>query len=183
MTKDRKKPQILETDLVASSQIFDIERVHLRFHNGVERHYERMRGKGSGAVMMVPLLDANTVLLGSEYAVGTERYELTFPKGLVERGEQAIAAANRELQEEIGFAASKLTFLSSLSLSPGYFPSKMSIFLAEGLYESRLEGDEPEPIELVQASLNDVESLLKNDCFNDARSIAALFLAQRHLQA
>ena len=128
--------------------------------------------------MVVPLLDANTVLLGSEYAVGTERYELSFPKGLVEP-EPADVAANRELQEEIGFAASKLT----LRRYPGYFPSKMSIFLAEGLYDSCLEGDEPEHIELVQASLDNITGLLQNDCFNDARSIAALFLAQRHLKA
>ena len=150
MSKERCKPKILAKQVVASSGLFDIEQVHLQFNNGVERYYERMKGKRSGAVMVVPLLNDTKLLLASEYAVGTEQYELTFPKGLVEYNEPAIDAANRELQEEIGFAARELIPLKNLALSPGYFPSQMMIFLARYLYESQLEGDEPETVELIE---------------------------------
>ncbi|MGL4939294.1 ADP compounds hydrolase NudE, partial [Shewanella sp.] len=116
-----------------------------------------------------------------EYAAGTEQYELGFPKGLIDPGEQAIEAANRELQEEIGFAANKLTLLKELSLAPGYFASKMQIFLAEDLYESCLEGDEPEPIVVVPWALADWQALLDNRDFSESRSVSALFLAQQFL--
>tara|TARA_B100001094_G_C18195698_1_gene810706 strand:+ start:9789 stop:10346 length:558 start_codon:yes stop_codon:yes gene_type:complete len=182
MLKDRCKPKILATDVVASSHVFDIERVHLKFGNGVERYYERMKGRSTGAVMIVPLLDDKTLLLASEYAVGTEQYELTFPKGMVDRGESAVDAANRELQEEVGYAARELIPLKHLALSPGYFPSQMSIFLARDLYESHLQGDEPEPVELVKHPLDDLDGLLSNPLFSDARSVAALFLMRTYLQ-
>ena len=176
-----KKPQILHAEVVAQSRLFQIEQVHLKFSNQVERQYERMKGNARGAVMVVPV-HGEDLLLGREYAAGTHSYELGFPKGLVDPGESHAEAANRELQEEIGFGATKLTHLMELSLAPGYFASKMQIFVAEDLYESRLQGDEPEPIEVVRWPLSQWSELLLEDDFSESRSVSALFLAQKHLK-
>ncbi|MGL6012920.1 MAG: ADP compounds hydrolase NudE [Shewanella oncorhynchi] len=180
MSQRQNKPEILHTEVVARSRLFQIEQVHLKFSNGVERQYERMKGGSRGAVMIVPI-HRGKMLLAREYAAGTDNYELGFPKGLIDPGETAIEAANRELQEEIGFGANKLTLLKELSLAPGYFSSKMQIFLAEDLYESRLEGDEPEPIDVVPWALADWEALLDDVDFSESRSVSALFLAQKYL--
>ena len=180
MSQRQNKPEILHTEVVARSRLFQIEQVHLKFSNGVERQYERMKGGSRGAVMIVPIHQGK-MLLAREYAAGTDNYELGFPKGLIDPGETAIEAANRELQEEIGFGSNKLTLLKELSLAPGYFSSKMQIFLAEDLYESRLEGDEPEPIDVVPWALADWEALLDDVDFSESRSVSALFLAQKYL--
>ncbi len=180
MSQRQNKPEILHTEVVARSRLFQIEQVHLKFSNGVERQYERMKGGSRGAVMIVPIHQGK-MLLAREYAAGTDNYELGFPKGLIDPGETAIEAANRELQEEIGFGSNKLTLLKELSLAPGYFSSKMQIFLAEDLYERRLEGDEPEPIDVVPWALADWEALLDDVDFSESRSVSALFLAQKYL--
>jgi ADP-ribose diphosphatase len=180
MTQRQKKPEILHTEVVARSRLFQIEQIHLKFSNQVERHYERMKGSNRGAVMVVPVHKGD-LLLALEYAAGTHDYELGFPKGLIDPGESPIEAANRELQEEIGFGAGKLTLLKELTLAPGYFSSRMQIFLAEDLYESRLEGDEPEPIVVVPWRLSEWQSLLDEVNFSESRSVSALFLAQKHL--
>ncbi|WP_285163853.1 ADP compounds hydrolase NudE [Shewanella goraebulensis] len=180
MTTRHKKPEILHREIVAKSRLFQVEQLHLKFSNGVERQYERMSGASRGAVMIVPV-HKGKLLLAKEYAAGTDNYELGFPKGLIDPGEEAIEAANRELQEEIGFASNKLTLLKELSLAPGYFASKMQIFIAEDLYESTLEGDEPEPIEVIPYPLEKWQTLLDNDDFSESRSVSALFLAQQFL--
>lgn len=180
MTQRHSKPEILHTEIVAKSRLFQIEQVHLKFSNGVERQYERMKGGSRGAVMVVPVHEGK-LLLAKEYAAGTDSYELGFPKGLIDPGEEAVEAANRELQEEIGFGSKKLTHLKTLSLAPGYFSSKMHIFIAEELYFSELEGDEPEPIIVVPWALDDWQSLLGNADFTESRSVSALFLAQQFL--
>ncbi len=177
-----KKPEILGSEIVAQSRLFIIEQVNLKFSNQVERQYERMKGNNRGAVMVVPVLNGDTLLLGREYAAGTHTYELGFVKGLNDPGEEAHEAANRELQEEIGFGAKKLTHLMELSLAPGYFASKMQVFIAEDLYESVLEGDEPEPIEMVPWPLDNWQSLLEQEDFSESRSVSALFLAQKYLK-
>ncbi|MFT6132998.1 MAG: ADP-ribose diphosphatase, partial [Shewanella sp.] len=48
MTQRHKKPEILHTEIVAKSRLFQIEQVHLKFSNGVERQYERMKGGSRG---------------------------------------------------------------------------------------------------------------------------------------
>ncbi|USD37811.1 MULTISPECIES: ADP compounds hydrolase NudE [Ferrimonas] len=178
----QQKPQIIHTELVAKSRLFRVEQVHLKFSNGVERVYERMQGGSRGAVMVVPMLDEHTVLLVKEYAVGTETYELGFVKGLIDPGEDALQAANRELQEEAGFQAERLTPLMEVALAPGYFSSKMNILLAQGLTPSKLEGDEPEPLELVPWPIADLDGLLARADFSESRAISALFLARKALK-
>lgn len=44
----REKPQVLAREIVASSRLFRVEELQLRFANGVERTYERLVSKGSG---------------------------------------------------------------------------------------------------------------------------------------
>ncbi|MGO2160164.1 MAG: ADP compounds hydrolase NudE [Vibrio toranzoniae] len=180
MTK-RTNPEILAQQTVAQSKLFSIESLDLRFSNGEERTYERMKPSGRNAVMMVPITEHGDILLVREYAAGTERYELGFPKGLIDAGEQPAEAAVRELKEEIGYGANRLTPLKEVILAPSYFSSKMTLFIAEELYPEKLEGDEPEPLDVVRWPLSQAEELLTHLDFCEARSITALLLALRVL--
>lgn len=86
MDKHLQKPKILKVETVARSRLFNVESVDLEFSNGVRRVYERMRPSDREAVMIVPVI-GDDLLLIREYAVGTESYELGFPKGLIDPGE------------------------------------------------------------------------------------------------
>jgi len=176
-------PEILAKQTVAQSRLFTIESLDLRFSNGEERTYERMRPSGRNAVMIVPVTAQGDLLLVREYAAGTERYELGFPKGLIDAGESALEAANRELKEEIGFGAQQIVPLKEVVLAPSYFSSKMTLFVAQDLYPEQLEGDEPEPLELVRWPLAQAEELLTHLDFSEARSITALMLALKYLKS
>jgi ADP-ribose diphosphatase len=176
-----EKPKILHQSIVSRSRLFTVESVDFRFSNGVERTYERLVSGGSGAVMMVAMLDDEHVALIREFGGGVEEYTLTLPKGAVDLGETLEHAANRELQEEIGFASKKITFLKHMSLSPSYMKSGIDIFLAEDLYPSVLEGDEPEPLELLKWPLADLHELVMRDDCTEGRAIAAMYLARDYL--
>lgn len=178
-----KYPEILHRRTVARSRLFRVEAVGLRFSNGTEVEYERLGGTSHGAVLIVAVDDRGRVQLIREYAAGTGRYELGLPKGRVEKDEPLLEAANRELQEEVGVAARRLQWLRSLSLAPGYLAHRTEVILAQDLYPSRLPGDEPEPIQVVPWSLEELDGLLARDDFSEARSLAALYLARDHLRA
>ena len=68
-----------------------MERLDLEFGNGERRRYERLHGRGHGAVIVVPMLDDDTVLLVREYAAGVHRYELGLVKGRIDAGETPAA--------------------------------------------------------------------------------------------
>lgn len=176
----RQKPIALSREIVASSRLFRVEQVELRFCNGVERTYERLvgRGTGHGAVMIVAMIDSDHALLIEEYCGGTDEYELSLPKGLIEPGEDVLAAANRELKEEAGYGARQLEHLTELSLSPGYMSQKIQVVLATDLYEERLEGDEPEPMRVDKINLRDLSTLAQNPQFSEGRALAALYLTR-----
>ncbi|MEQ5835645.1 ADP compounds hydrolase NudE [Marinobacter sp. NFXS9] len=176
------KPEILDTRLVARSRLFGIESVHLRFSNGEEREFERLRTPPLAGVMCVPLLDDDTVVLIREYGAGLENYQLTLPKGAYEHGEDWRQAANRELREEIGYGARSLTHLKDMSLSPGYMGHKIRVVIARDLYEEWLEGDEPEPLEVLTWKLSDLESLVQREDMTEARVIAALYMVREGLR-
>ncbi|MDR0218934.1 MAG: ADP compounds hydrolase NudE [Enterobacteriaceae bacterium] len=175
-----KKPKILNISDIARSRLFSIQSVDLEFSNGAKRVYERMKPSNHEAVLIVPVI-GDELLLIHEYAVGIEQYELGFPKGAIDAGESVLEAANRELKEEIGFGASQLELLTKLTMAPSYFSSKMNIVIAQGLYPETLEGDEPEPLVQVRWPIADMMSLLEHPDFNEARNVSALFLAQKYL--
>lgn len=177
-----KKPQITKTTILAKSALFTIEGLEMSFANGEQRCYERIRGEALGSVMIVPLLDAEHILLIREYAAGVDDYLLAFPKGAIGGQESVLETAQRELMEETSYAATRLHLLGRVSASPGYMTSIMDIVLATELYPSNAVGDEPEPIQVVPWRLDQIDQLLVHPEFHEARSFAALLLLQKHLR-
>jgi ADP-ribose diphosphatase len=176
------KPQVLKRSRVASSKIFHVESLSMRFANGVEREYERLLSNHH-AVIIVPMLDDNRVILAQEYAAGTDDYQWALPKGKVDPGEDYVTAANRELQEEIGYAAEELILLKNMSQSPNYMQHSTQLVLARKLYPQTAIGDEPEPLHTQIILLSELEAVCEWPDFNEARSIAALYLARSYLHS
>lgn len=171
-----KKPTIVGTEPIAESKLFKLETVSLQFANGEARVYERISMQRPGAVLIVPWYSEHELIFIKEYAVGTDSYSLGFPKGLIDPEETPEHACQRELQEEIGFKPQQLTAIKEIAAAPGFTSSMIHVFEATGLEPSRLEGDEPEPLEQEIIHLDQLDTVLKRDDFIEARSMAALLL-------
>lgn len=177
----RKPPLVRATRPAQHSDFLRVELLDLEFSNGERRTYERLKGSGLGAVIIVPMRDDDTVLLVREYGAGIDRYELGLPKGRLDRDETVEQGANRELKEEVGYGARELHILTTLSLSPAYMTSMTHVVLARDLYPERLVGDEPEELEVVEWKLSQLHTLIGRPDVSEGRSIAALFIAREYL--
>ncbi|MBO8415955.1 MAG: ADP compounds hydrolase NudE [Proteobacteria bacterium] len=179
-----KLPEITSKKRFKASRIFTVEELGLKFSNGSTAIYERIVG-GNGAVLVVPF-DGTHFYLSSEYACGRHCYSLGFVKGKVDDGESPEQAAGRELQEEIGFGARNISMLrSGVTVAPGMLELCMYLFLAEDLYPAKLEGDEPEPIEIIKATPQEAKELIfdPDSPLKEARAITALMLALHKIGA
>ena len=136
----------------------------------------------SHAVCIVPIDNEGNVVLVRQYRKPAEDALLEVPAGGVEDGEISEEAVLRELQEEIGYTADHLEHLSSFWVAPGWATEYMHAYLATGLRESRLDGDEDENIEVVRLRFDEAVSMLKTGEINDGKTIAALLLAQPLLE-
>ena len=177
------KPKIFNKKIIAESKLFCIEAMDIEFSNGQRRNYERLaRNNSNGAVLIVPMLDRDTVLLIKEYSAGVDRYELGLAKGKMDAGETVLEAANRELKEEVDYSTNKLHHLTSLSIAPSYMEHMIEIVIAEDLYVEKLLGDEPEELEVIPWKLDNIQGLLATGQCTEARSIAALYMAKDYLR-
>jgi ADP-ribose diphosphatase len=161
---------------------YRLEQVDLEFGNGERRLFQRLRSRGNGAVLVVPLIDDETVLLVREYAAGVHRYELGLVKGRIDDGEAPLQAADRELKEEVGYGARSLQLVRTLTLSPNYMSHEAHVVVARDLYPQALPGDEPEPLEQVPWKLDAIDALALCEEFSEGRSLAALFVAREWLR-
>lgn len=176
-------PEILKRKIIARSRLFQVEQLDLCFSNGVKRHYERLVSPGFGAVVVVPINRDGELVLIREYGGGSNSYQWGLPKGAIDPGEKNLVAANRELQEEAGYAARELTFLKSIHLMPSYMERSVDVVLAQDLYERSLPGDEPEPMKVMTWPLDELSDLLSRDDVIDSLSISAMFIGRDYLNA
>jgi len=176
-------PRILDSRWSEPGEMFRVQELDLEFSNGKRRTYYRMNPRGLGAVIIVSMKDEDTVLLVREYAAGLHKYEIGLPKGRLEKGESVLEAAQREMKEEIGFGANRLEILTTLSLAPGYMTHITHIVLARDLYPEKLEGDEPEELEVVPWPIADLRTLTARADCTEGRTIAALYIARDFMGA
>lgn len=137
-----------------------------------------------GAVAMVPLLPDFQVMLVRQFraAAGkTGKILLEIPAGTLEPGEDPLAAAARELQEEIGFKPGRLERIGGEFMAPGYTSEYIHLFLATDLTPSRLEQDADERIDVVTLPLDEVVRRIMSGEIDDAKTITSLLMVARRL--
>jgi ADP-ribose pyrophosphatase len=128
-------------------------------------------------VAIVPI-DANgEVVLVRQYRLAAEEALLEVPAGLVDEGGDLEAAAQRELREETGYRAAELRRLGGFFVSPGFCTEFVHVYVAFGLTESPLDGDEDEDIAVERMPLAEAVRLVEMGEIKDAKSVAGLLLA------
>jgi ADP-ribose pyrophosphatase len=134
-------------------------------------------------VNVVPVLarsDGDAFLMVRQYRHGASLITTEFPAGLVEPGEDPARAATRELEEETGFRAGKLTPLGRVSPNPAFMNNWCFTFLAEGLTRvGDLALDELEDLDVLQVPVADLPQRIGTGELINSLSLVAFFLYQR----
>jgi ADP-ribose pyrophosphatase len=149
--------------------------------------FEREIVRTFDAVCVVALeRDLDHVLVVRQYRGPVDRPLLELPAGKLDvEGEPPEACAVRELKEEVGAEAEKITELGTFYNSPGFCDELTTCFLAEGLVrgERAADGVEEEHLVVERISLSSVEDLISRGEIADAKTIVGLLLARSHLSA
>jgi len=126
-----------------------------------------------GAVTVLPLDGEHVWLVRQPREPVGEQALLELPAGKIDvKGEDLLETARRELAEEIGMGAREWRHLVSFYNSPGLLSEENHLFLAEGLYERRLEAEEQERIEIVRLPLAELDAAIPE--LRDAKTLIGL---------
>ncbi len=137
-------------------------------------------------VTIVPVLRVpgreDAFLMVRQYRHGAELITTEFPAGLVEPGEDPLHAAARELEEETGYRAGRMTPLGRVCPNPSFMNNWCSTFLAEDL--SRVGGlslDETEELDVLEIPVRDLkESIGTGELVNSLTMVALMWYERGH---
>lgn len=154
-------------------------------------HREYARGDGGrvardvvvhpGAVVILPVLDDERIVMIRNYRYVVEQELWELPAGTREPEESPIETARRELQEEAGYRAGEMVPLTEFYTSPGFVTERMYAFVATGLTPvgQNLQGSEQITVEVL--ALTEARRKLVEGEFLDGKTVAVLgmFFARR----
>lgn len=171
-----------EERVTSAKRIYDGKVVNLRVDTVVlpgGKMAQREVVEHRGAVAIIPLKDDQTVIMVRQWRTPARASLLEIPAGSLDVGEDAGAAAMRELGEEINFQAGRMTRLFETYMAPGYSTEIIYYYLAEDLTPFQGEPDEDEDIEVVEVPLSEVMDRIRSGEIHDAKSVSGLLFVER----
>jgi len=165
--------------IIYQGRVFDVRQDQVRMPDGKLVRFDVVAHRG--AVTILPVDDEGQVCFVSQYRHPAKAILLELPAGVMEEGEAPDVSALREVREEIGMAAGELRSIGTFFLAPGYSTEFMHVFLATQLTVAPLKGDEDEFISIEKIPIQQVTQMVAAGRVQDAKTLAALFLAQPYL--
>jgi ADP-ribose pyrophosphatase len=153
------------------AQFLNIKKRTTQLPNGNSIHLELV--EHPGAVLIVPFLTGSTVIMLRQFRPVINAYIFELPAGTLEKGEMPLACARREIIEETGYSAKKLTRLGSIYPVPGYSTEKITMYKAENLTQRGTACEPDEVIETFVVTKKTVRELFAAGKILDAKTICA----------
>jgi len=164
--------EVVSSELIFKGRVMEVYRDHIVEPSGIKAMREWVKHPGS--VVVLPVFPDGRILLIRQYryAAAQEMWELV--AGHKEAHEDYETGAHRELQEESGYTAKKMTKLLEFFPSPGFLSEKMVVFLAEGLTKGKSRQEEDEKIEQRIVKLAQAEDWIRTGKIRDAKTVSGV---------
>jgi len=159
---------------IYEGRIITVNQETLTLQNGKESRYDIV--KHPGAVAILPIDETGRILFIKQWRRAAETILIEIPAGTLEKNETPLECAHREVDEETGFGARKMTPLGGFYTAPGFCSEYIHLFIAEDLFPGSLSDDDSEYIDLLPLTLEQAVTLIKQGAFIDGKTLAAVTL-------
>src|SRR5688572_8175726 len=172
--------ELIRSEVLLKGRAFTIRRDTMKTPDGRETKFDIVDHGGS--VVLVPIDNEGNILFVRQYRHATNSDLLELPAGTRDGEEPFEECAAREIREETGMQAGKLTHIGSFYLAPGYSTEYMGVFLAEDLSENPLDADDDEFLSIEKIPVQKAFQMAERGEVPDAKSLAALLMVKPHLK-
>ena len=180
-SRSSKKTRVLSSRVVYRGPVFWVTTDYVREPGGVRVRRDVVRHSGSVVILAVGGGRSQPhVLLERQYRHAAQDYLWELPAGRIDKSENPLAAAKRELLEETGYTAARWKRILKFYASPGFVAETMNVYLARGLRPGTAQ---PEADEVIQQRLIPLAAAVRwvmRGAIRDAKTISGvLWLSQQ----
>ncbi|GAB3052440.1 NUDIX hydrolase [Virgibacillus ainsalahensis] len=164
----------IKTKSVYDGKIIQLQVDEVTLPNGETAKRELI--KHPGAVAVIPITKDNKIVFVEQYRKPLEKPLIEIPAGKLEEGEEPEVTAIRELEEETGYTAKHLSFVTSFYSSPGFANELMYIYITDELevLDTPVTGDDDEFVEVMELTLDEAKQYVEEERIHDAKTNYAI---------
>ncbi|MEW9669653.1 NUDIX domain-containing protein [Ammoniphilus sp. 3BR4] len=163
----------IKSDLIFEGKVITLQVDEVELPNGNLSKREIV--KHPGAVAVIAVTPENRIIMVRQFRKPLEKTILEIPAGKLEKGEEPLACAKRELIEETGYRASEMKFVSSFYTSPGFADEIIHIYEAQGIQAGVAQPDQDEFVDLVEVTLEEAFQYIQSGDIIDAKTVFAVY--------
>lgn len=179
MADEHLKETRIDGQLVYSGSFLHITRDQVRLPDGKETAREYVLHPG--AVVVLPLFDDGSLLMERQFRYPLDRVFIEFPAGKIDPGEDHLACARRELEEETGYTARDWQFVCTIHNAIAYSDEFLNLYLARGLEPGQRRLDEGEFLDIYRATLPELLAGVQDGSITDVKTVIGIFWLEKML--
>jgi ADP-ribose pyrophosphatase len=176
------KAQLISSVVAYKGPLFRVLHDKLIEPGGKRSERDVIRHNGSVVILAIDTSKSKKnpwIVIERQYRHAANQFLWELPAGKLEAGEDPLAGAQRELEEETGYRAKKWKPLVEYYASPGFLGESMKVFLAEGLVAGDAHPEEDEQIEFRLVKLSDILKMIEKGAILDGKTLTSVLLFAR----
>lgn len=168
--------EVIKSDTIFNGKVIDLKVDQIKYKSTGNSGIREVAVHPGGAVV-VPVLKNGKIILISQYRYPMNEVVVELPAGKLDKNEDPLIAAKRELKEETGYSTETIFKLGKIFSTPGFCTEVLHIYLAENLIKgdhAREEGEES--MKLIELSIEEIEEKIFKGEIVDAKTISGIFM-------
>jgi ADP-ribose pyrophosphatase len=174
---DHLKETKVDGELAYDGHFLKVSRDRVKLPDGKLTQREYIRHPG--AVVILALFDDGRVLLERQFRYPNDQVFIEFPAGKIDPGEDPLASAKRELEEETGYTASDWHFVCTIHNAIAYSDEHLDLFVARGLTEGPAQLDDGEFLETFTATIPEMLEMVRRGHITDVKTVIGAFWLEK----
>ena len=167
----------ISSETVFEGKLLHVKRDTVRLPDGGESTREYIRHPGAAMIIAQP--DPDTIILERQFRYPLARHFIELPAGKIDRGEDPLATAQRELREECGYVAAQWRHLTTLHPCIAYADERLELYLVRDLTQVGSALDDGEFLEVLTVTLNEALSWVRDGTITEAKAVTGLLWAEK----
>lgn len=169
--------ELKKSEILFRGRVFDLKVDQIEYNSG--NTSVREIAVHNGGAVVVPVKDDGKIVLVEQYRYPLDQKLLELPAGKLEKGEDPLVCATRELEEETGYTSHNIVKLGSIFTTPGFCTEELHIYLATGLIPGEHNREEGEyGMEVHEFTPDELNKMIVNGELKDAKTLCGLLMAR-----